>query len=532
MYNRKVPRQTIVSIPLANSLCELSHDIGRQIGVTLDRRGRVKHVIVGDAEQLFIPELGRSRAGEGRFRGIRLVHTHLRDEPLSQDDLTDLVRLRLDLIAAVGVGHDGRPATFYHSHLMPNGSDTPYADPTVSTLWDDQTDFVDFINDLETEFSRRTIGVIETEGQTRAIAVHVSLPGHDIEPELALRELSALANTAEVALVDAIVQRRRRYDHRYVIGKGKLDDLLLLSMQQDCELVIFDQDLTPNQVRAIAEATDLKVIDRSMLILDIFARRAHTREGKLSVELAQLKYLMPRLAQSGSAFSRLAGGIGGRGPGETKLEIDRRRARDRITALSKQLKNAAVQRRNRRQRRSSRNVPTVAVVGYTNAGKSTLFNAVTQSDVLTEDKLFATLDVTTRRLRFPRDRELVITDTVGFIRDLPDGLVSAFKATLEEAVEADVLVHVVDVSDPQMDTQIESVKRILAETELDDKPRILVFNKTDLLNQEVAQNLCERHGAFGVSALDRRTLRPVLDALETRLWQEVIRVEGHRQTLP
>ncbi len=505
---------------MANSLCELSHEIGRQIGITLDRRGRVLHVIVGDADQLFIPDLGRSRAGEGRFRGIRLVHTHLRDEPLSQDDLTDLVRLRLDLIAAVGVGHDGRPSQFYHSHLLPHGSDTPYAQPTQTTIWDDKIDFSGFISDLEDEFSRRTIGAVETEGQTRAIAVHVSLPSDTIEPDLALMELSELASTADVALVDVIIQKRRSYDPRYVIGKGKLDDLLLRSMQQDCELVIFDQDLTPNQVRAIAEATDLKVIDRSMLILDIFARRAHTREGKLAVELAQLKYLLPRLAQRSSAFSRLAGGIGGRGPGETKLEIDRRRARDRISALTKLLKTAAKQRQNRRRRRNARHVPTVAVVGYTNAGKSTLFNAITQSEVLTEDKLFATLDVTTRRLRFPRDRELVITDTVGFIRDLPDGLVNAFKATLEEAHEADVLVHVVDIADAQMEEQIDSVRRILLETDLDQKPVILVFNKTDLLDAEIATNLCRLYGAFGVSALERKTLRPVLDALEARLWQE------------
>ena len=270
MYNRKVPPKNIVSTPVAASLCELSHEIGRQVGITIDRRGRVKHVIVGDADQLFIPDLGRSRAGEGRFRGIRLIHTHLRDEPLSQDDLTDLVRLRLDLIAAVGVGHDGRPSRFYHSHLLPHGSDKPYAEPMHSTVWEQSIDFLGFIADLEAEFSRRTVGAVETANQTRAIAVHVALPQDDIEPELALRELSQLANTAEVVLVDAIVQRRRSYDPKYVIGRGKLEDLLLRSMQQDCELVVFDQDLTPNQVRAIAEATDLKVIDRSMLIMDIF----------------------------------------------------------------------------------------------------------------------------------------------------------------------------------------------------------------------------------------------------------------------
>ncbi|MEE2786452.1 MAG: GTPase HflX [Myxococcota bacterium] len=437
---------------------------------------------------------------------------------MSQDDFTDLVRLRLDLIAALGVAPMGRPGRLYYSHMLPSGRGQPYAEQTVTSVWQDALHFSDFIDDLEEEFRRRTIGTVETEGQTRAIAVHVHLPRDEIRADVSLKELTALAATADVALVDAVVQHRRSYDARYVMGQGKLDELLLRSMQLDCELVIFDQDLTPNQVRSIAEATDLKVIDRSMLILDIFARRAHTHEGKLAVELAQLNYLLPRLAQKTSAFSRLAGGIGGRGPGETKLEIDRRRARDRIAKIKKQLKNAAVQRRNRRQRRSNRGVPTVAVVGYTNAGKSTLFNQVTQSDVLTENKLFATLDVTTRRLRFPRDRELVITDTVGFIRDLPEGLVSAFKATLEEATEADLLLHVVDASDPQHEEQIDSVRRILEDIELHEKPRLTVFNKCDLLDENVIHNLCQLHHAYGVSAFDRPSLRPLLEAIESRLW--------------
>lgn len=475
-------------------------------------------MIVGDADGIFIPDLGRSRAGEGRFRGIRLIHTHLRDEQLSDEDITDLVRLRFDMIVALGVRHDGRPGTMYHTHLLPFGSSQPTATPTETTPYDSQVDFLEFINTLEEEFGRRTLATVETSGQTRAIAVHVKTPQDKISPDIALRELNELANTADVIIMDALIQKRTRFDPKYLVGQGKLNALLQLTMQLDCELVIFDQSLSPNQVRCIAEATDVKVIDRSMLILDIFAKRALTREGKLAVELAQLQYLLPRLAQQSSAFSRLAGGIGGRGPGETKLEVDRRRARERITSIKKQLAQTEVQRKNRRRRRNHRQVPKVSILGYTNAGKSTLFNAITQSDVLTEDKLFATLDVTTRRIRFPRERELVITDTVGFIRDLPKALINAFKATLEESQDADLLIHVVDISDPLLDNQIKSVEGILEEMDLLGHERIILFNKADKVDLAWQQDLCERYNAYAVSALEQKTLRPILQLVERRLW--------------
>lgn len=509
----------MVSLPVAQSLCEISQELGRQVALTLDRNGRVVHVIVGEPDRIFLPELGRARAGKSRFRGIRLVHTHLRGEPLTHDDLTDLTRLQLDLIAAVTVSPDGRPGTVEHSHLLPVGNDPPYATPVRTRAHEIETavDFTALIEGLEAEFTRTTTGAIETAGQTRAIAVHVTT-GDGLDPDESLRELAELASTAGVILVDKMVQRRKQLDPKFLIGQGKLDELLLRSMQLDCELVIFDQNLSPNQVRAIADATDAKVIDRSQLILDIFARRAHTREGKLQVELAQLKYTLPRLVHKSTALSRLMGGVGGRGPGETKLEIDRRRARERIHRLEREIKELGTHRQTLRRRRQDREVSVVSVVGYTNAGKSTLFNAITQSAVLVEDKLFATLDPTSRRMRFPENRELVITDTVGFIRDLPADLVAAFKATLEELNEADLLLHVVDVSDSRFEQQIAAVERILTDLDLASKPRIKVFNKTDRLSPEVADNLCRLHGAMGLCALQRQTLRPLLAEIEARLW--------------
>jgi GTP-binding protein HflX len=287
-------------------------------------------------------------------------------------------------------------------------------------------------------------------------------------------------------------------------------------MQLDANVLIFDPDLTPGQAHAIADFTDVKVIDRTMLILDIFAQRAKSRDGKLQVELAQLRYRLPRLHEKNTMMSRLTGGIGGRGPGETKLEENRRRARERINRLEREIGRFSAQRAGRRAQRGRRGLPVVAIVGYTNAGKSTLLNTLTASDVLAEDKLFATLDPTTRRLRFPREREIIIADTVGFIRDLPPDLAAAFRATLEELDEADLLLHVVDAADPDNEQQIAAVERILADLGLAETPRLLVMNKVDKLEPGsplVAPGL-------PIAAIDRATLAPLLTAIEFALWKE------------
>jgi GTP-binding protein HflX len=302
------------------------------------------------------------------------------------------------------------------------------------------------------------------------------------------------------------------------MGKGKLNELIITALQKGATLLIFDQNLTPGQVKAIGELTELKVIDRTQLILDIFARRAHTRDGKVQVELAQLKYLLPRLAERSTALSRLTGGIGGRGPGETRLEIDRRRVMDKITRLEKELKTLSHARRERKSLRIESGIPIVSIVGYTNAGKSTLLNSLTGSHIKTENLLFATLDTTTRRLRFPREREIIITDTVGFIQELPPDLLGAFRPTLDELKDANLLIHLVDVSHPHFEDQMVSVENILSELELHSIPRLLVFNKEDQRDPVEVKNLCLQYEAISISALHRESLPKVTTAIEEHFW--------------
>jgi GTP-binding protein HflX len=373
---------------------------------------------------------------------------------------------------------------------------------------------------LEEEFARAR-SVRRTGGAERAILV--GFGGKErgrAEAETSLEELRELARTAGVEVLEATLQLRRDPDPRYLIGKGKLEDIVLRSMQRMATMIVFDAELSPSQARHIAEATSLKILDRTQLILDIFAQRAQSSDGKLQVELAQLRYLYPRLVGRDESLSRLAGGIGGRGPGETKLEIDRRRVRDRITALERRVEALGESRTLRRKQRNARGLPVLSIVGYTNAGKSTLLNALTDSEVLVEDKLFATLDPTSRRLRFPRDREVIVTDTVGFIRDLPPDLVDAFRATLEELSDADLLLHVVDASDPRHDEQIAAVDEILRGLGLGAKRRVLVMNKIDRLGPGEGEALAHRTGAVAISAATREGIPALLHACDRLLWAD------------
>jgi GTP-binding protein HflX len=516
LYRRRVAPSDVVSPELASQLAEQAAQLHRQVGVLIDRRGAIQHVMVGDASKILLPDIGRMRGGAGRFRGLRLVHTHLRGESLTRDDLTDLALLRLDAVAAITVDAAGRPGKLFVGHMVP---DAPPVELPAEQATAPRTNFVDLIARIEQQFGRAHRVASTDVGKDRALLVHVQL-GRAKDAEARIAELRELCRTAGVKVLDVLVQRRPEADPKFLVGRGKLDEILLRAMQLGAEAVIFDPDLTPGQARAISEATELKVLDRTMLILDIFAQHATSRDGKLQVELAQLRYALPRLIEKNTMMSRLTGGIGGRGPGETKLEINRRRARERIHLLEKRLEELAEDRRLRRKQRERRDLPIIAICGYTNAGKSTLLNGLTEGNARAENKLFATLDPISRRLRFPQEREVVITDTVGFIRDLPEELVAAFRATLEEMDDADLLVHVVDASDPDRDQQIRAVDGILADLGLAEKPRIVVWNKADKLEEGDAEHLAQHGGGFVVSALDRATFGPLLLAIERALWAQ------------
>ena len=530
IYRRKVPAQQIVTQELARYLCELSLDMTRQVGVLIDRKGNIASVMVGDHKSIFLPDLGRYRVAANRLRGLRYVHTHLRGEPLTPDDMADLAHLRFDVMVAIGVGADGLPDGAHVASLLPDNPEGKrwevQEDLPVNRLEDD---FPRFIQSLEEEFERTQRAYAVGDNRERAVLMSVT-SGSKAAAEESLDELAELAESGGVVPADRIIQHRPRADPQYLIGRGKLDEVIVRSLQVGADLLIFDQSLTPGQSRAIAERTELKVIDRTMLILDIFAQRAHSREGKLQVELAQLKYLMPYLANKGTALSRLAGGIGGRGPGETKLEVDRRRVQDRINHLEKQLRNVSQRRHLRRQQRQRRQLPVISIVGYTNAGKSTLLNTLTQSSVLAQDRLFATLDPASRRLRFPRDLEVIITDTVGFIRDLPPDLITAFQATLDELHDADLLLHVVDVSSPYIDDHIQAVETILTDLNLGDIPQLIVLNKADLVSPEIAANMARLYQGVVISAYDSDTLSPLIHCLQDLLGEEITEEQGVSET--
>lgn len=561
LLSRRTNPRELIDLELARRAARLCAQLGQQLGLLIGRDGRITHVILGTKDRLYLPDLGRFRLDSARLRRLRLVvftgqdqldikrdlgteaklrfgkHDHRavieqgRGRFLSfevpHDLLTDLEKLRLDAVAVIAVEQDGSPGPVAVAQLSPiteaDNQKSRYlktAQPGIvlggaRDLPSLMLDFDALVRDLEVGF-REFRGRGYDTGKDHAVLVG-AYTSSAADARSSMDELTELARTAEIQVLDVFIQRRRELDPKTVIGKGKIEELVLHCLDLGADLLIFDRELTPGQLRSISNLTELRVIDRSMLILDIFAQRAKSSEGRLQVELAQLKYSLPRLTEKDTGLSRLTGGIGGRGPGETKLEISRRRARDRISELEKRIEKLASQRGLRRQRRQSRGVPVIAIVGYTNAGKSTLLNALTKGDTFVESKLFATLDPASKRMRFPNDREVIFVDTVGFIRELPKELVAAFRATLEEVGEADLLIHVVDAANQEMPAQIKVVEQTLASLGFDKTPCILVLNKIDLLSDPEVKTLRNSFNALAVSALDRLEFEELIQTLQEKL---------------
>jgi GTPase len=538
LLQERIPEGKVLTIDLAESMAEFSHETGNVICVAINRRGHVVHITVGHPRDVETPELKGLRSGPGRLCGHRLIYTTLAPGTggISKEDLQFLGRHRLDLIAQIKVdpegtfskskGEQGKLADVVNiAHLLParDGEGKLWKVlPPQTVRRAQEEEFDKLIQALEDEFRKVAPGLPIAEGEERAVLVGLIQEGQDawqIEDEL--DELAQLARTAGARVCGRLTQARLQPDPKHFLGSGKVQELALLVQELGSNLVVVDLELSPNQQRNLEAAVGVKVIDRTELILDIFAQRANTREGKLQVELAQSQYLYPRLVGKGLTLSRLGGGIGTRGPGETKLEVDRRRIRDRINLLEKETGRIRSNRDTQRRKRISERLPVVALTGYTNSGKSTLLNSLTKSDAQVEDKLFATLDPATRRTVLPDNSPVLITDTVGFIKKLPTSLIAAFGATLEEVVVADVLVHVVDASHPNVMEQITSVHDVLSELNANDKPMITVLNKADLARHEDLMWLASQlPNPVTVSARERTGLGRLMESIQEML-QEV-----------
>lgn len=498
---------------------QLSREISRQIGLLINRRGMVEYVIVGDRNGIRIPRLSTERVGRARFRGVRLVHTHLNEELLSREDLTDLAILQLDLVASITQRRGEPGETIHIAHLVPEnrkGKAWEFLGPLNTQDLD--IDYTRFITELENEFVRaRGRSYLVDRDRERCVLVSVVHPRKNKNVEDHVAELKDLCYSAGITVLDTIVQRPKELHPKYLIGKGKIEEIVIRSQQLGVDLLVFDEELTPGQIKNISNLTDLRVIDRNQLILDIFAGRARTNEAKIQVELAQLRYILPRLAEKNTAFSRLTGGIGARGPGETKLEMDKRRVRERIGSLEQRLKETLKIRDKKRERRRASGIPIVSIVGYTNSGKSTLLNLLTKSRIEAEDKPFSTLSPTTRLIKYPERKGIILTDTVGFIRDLPQVLLRAFLATLEELEDAHLLLHLVDISAPDFEEKIQTVENILFTLNLGDKKKLIVLNKIDKIDKTFLRHVEERYRAVSISCLMREGIGTLVSVIEQAL---------------
>ena len=534
LFTRRIEKEEIVSLDIAREVFALAEKLSRRIGLLISREGRIEQVILGKKDILYLPDLGRFRFGKGRLRRLRLVYTDLTRDPtraqIPQDIYTDLEKLRLDMV--VGVKIIGNRTMVSYSHLA-----SKERSGTASTITEElkdfpvkAPDFAELMENLEGELELDLSRESHT-GKIKALLVSVS-DRSESEVKNSLEELRELARTAGVTIAGEIVQRKKP-DPRTLLGSGKLEEVVLTCLRLGADLIIFDTELHPSQWRSVTKATDLKVIDRSMLILDIFAQRASSADGRLQVELAQLKYTLPRLTEMDSGLSRLSGGIGGRGPGETKLEMSRRVVRDRIAMYEKKIEGLKGQRDLKKQKRRESLIPLIAIVGYTNVGKSTLFNYLTRSDVIAENKLFATLDPAKRRFVLPnlylesgRPQEVILSDTVGFIRDLPAELLNAFRATLEEIGDAELLIHVLDASDPLIEERKLAVEKILESMNFSSLPTLVVLNKIDALPAGSNPELLCQGVVYPISAKNGEGVRELVNQVILMLQANQIVVEN------
>ena len=528
----KIPQNLLITRDLAHRMSALSYALHRKVGIIVNRNGHVECVLLGTADRCYLPDIGRARAGLGRLRGIRLIITSVTSDKTSSlitmDEITDLTKLRLDWVVSIEPNILGAPGRTEYAHIIPSLKGIGVDRTMLEGLEGLPVNADVQLKAFETELRSKTEQANCTSAPP-ALLVHLDTGERDARERR--EEMLELCRTAGIEVVRIIEQKRRQIDPKTLVGSGKLQEIELYALDEDAQFIIFDRELTPAQSRSLTRVLPFKLLDRTQLILDIFAQRAKSVDGKLQVELAQLKYNLPKLIDQDTAMSRLTGGVGGRGPGETKLEINRRKARERMHALERELKAREGHRQLQRKKRQEQHIPIFSLVGYTNAGKSTLLNALTKSDVYAEDLLFATLDTTSRRLRFPRLQEVIFTDTVGFIRNLPKDLVAAFKATLEELQDADVLLHVIDASNPQIHSQVEAVEKIIKELGLGDKKLLRILNKCDLISPQDTLELCRRYDAVAISAKYQTSTLPLIDKIQSIYMGEDAKPEAEIRVL-